>query len=77
VSSGQSKVLRPKTFGAARNQILYKTEPGTCTSCSMRPQCIDNTGRQLLRHRDERYVDRVKSCGGSFAYENMDGAAVR
>jgi Transposase DDE domain len=56
------KLLRPKTFRAARNQILYKTEPGTCTSCSMRSQCTHNkTGRQVLRHRDERYVDRVKS----------------
>ena len=36
----------------------------------MRAQCTDNkTGRQLLRHRDERYVDRVKSQGGTFAYE--------
>jgi len=62
------KVLRPKTFRAARNQILYKTEPGTCTSCSMRAQCTDNkTGRQVLRHREERYVDRVKSYRGTFA----------
>lgn len=64
------EILRPKTFRAARNQILYKTEPGTCDSCSMRAQCTDNnTGRQVLRHRDERYVDRVKSYRGTFAYE--------
>jgi transposase len=64
------EILRPKTFRAARNQILYKTEPGTCTSCSMRARCTDNkTGRQVLRHRDERYVDRVKSYRGTFAYE--------
>ncbi len=64
------EILRPKTFRAARNQILYKTEPGTCTSCSMRAQCIDNkTGRQVLRHRDEHYVDRVKGYRGTFAYE--------
>jgi transposase len=64
------EILRPKTFRAARNQIVYKTEPGTCDSCSMRPQCTDNkTGRQVLRHRDERYVDRVKSYRGTFAYE--------
>ncbi len=64
------KVLRPKTFRAARNQVIYKTEPGTCDSCSMRARCTDNnTGRQVLRHRDERYVDRVKSYRGTFAYE--------
>jgi hypothetical protein len=59
-SAGET--LTPKTFRSARNQILYKTEPGTCDSCSMRSECTDNkTGRQVLRHRDERYVDRVKS----------------
>jgi transposase len=64
------EILRPKTFRAARNQILYKTEPGTCDSCSMRAQCTDNkNGRQVLRHRDERYVDRVKGYRGTFAYE--------
>jgi transposase len=64
------EILRPKTFRAARNQVLYKAEPGTCSSCSMRAQCTDNkTGRQVLRHLEERYVDRVKSYHGSFAYE--------
>src|SRR5215203_2291096 len=64
------EILRPKTFRAARNQILYKTEPGTCNSCSLRAQCTDNKrARQLLRHREERYVDRVKIYRGTFAYE--------
>ncbi len=64
------EILKPKTFRNARNQVLYKTEPGTCDSCSMRAQCTDNkTGRQILRHRDERYVDRVKSYRGTFLYE--------
>ena len=36
----------------------------------MRPQCTDNkNGRQVLRHLEERYVDRVKSYRGTFAYE--------
>jgi transposase len=64
------EILTPKTFRTARNQVIYKTEPGTCTSCSMRAQCTDNkTGRQVLRHLEERYVDRVKSYRGTFAYE--------
>ena len=64
------KVLRPKTSRTARNQVIYKTEPGTCTSCSMRARCTNNkTGRQVLRHLEERYVDRVKSYRGTFAYE--------
>jgi transposase len=64
------EILRPKTFRSARNQIIYKTEPGICNCCSMRPQCTDNkTGRQVLRHLEERYVDRVKSYRGTFAYE--------
>jgi transposase len=64
------EILAPKTFRTARNQIIYKTEPGTCDSCSVRSRCTDNkTGRQVLRHRDERYVDRVKSYRGTFPYE--------
>jgi transposase len=64
------EILRPKTFRAARNQILYKTETGTCDRCSLRSQCTDNkTGRQVLRYLEERYVDRVKSYRGTFAYE--------
>jgi transposase len=64
------EILTPKTFRTARNQVIYKSEPGTCESCSMRAQCTDNkSGRQVLRHRDERYVDRVKSYRGTFPYE--------
>jgi hypothetical protein len=64
------EILAPKGFRTARNQVIYKTEAGTCTSCSMRAQCTDNkTGRQVLRHLEERYVDRVKSYRGTFAYE--------
>jgi transposase len=64
------EILRPKTSNTARNQIVYKAEPGTCDSCSLRPQCTDNkSGRQVLRHHDERYVDRVKSYRGTFSYE--------
>jgi hypothetical protein len=64
------EILTPKTFRSARNQVIYKTEPGTCDSCSMRAQCTDNkTGRQVLRYREERYVDRVKSYRGTFPYE--------
>jgi transposase len=56
------EILTPKTFRTARNQILYKTETGTCESCSIRAQRTDNkTGRQVLPHLEERYVDRVKS----------------
>jgi hypothetical protein len=56
------EILGPKTIRGARNQIIYKTEPGICNCCSMRPQCTDNkSGHQVLRHLEERYVDRVKS----------------
>jgi FAD/FMN-containing dehydrogenase len=35
------------------------------------PQCTENkSGRQVLRHHDERYVDRVNSYRGTFSYEN-------
>jgi hypothetical protein len=59
------EILTPKTFRTARNQVIYKTELGSCDSCSMRAQCTHNkSGRQLLRHREERYVDRVKATVG-------------
>ena len=36
----------------------------------MRTQCTDNkTGRQVLRHVEEKYVDRVKSYRGTFTYK--------
>jgi transposase len=64
------EILRPKTFRAAREQIVYKAEPGTCGCCPLKAQCTENkSGRQVLRHRDERYVDRVKGYRGTFAYE--------
>jgi Transposase DDE domain len=64
------EILRPKSSNTARNQIVYKAEQGTCDSCSLRPQCTDNkSGRQVLRHHDERYVDWVKSYRGTFSYE--------
>jgi transposase len=64
------EILRPKTFNTARNHIVYKAESGTCGGCPLRPQCTDNkSGRQVLRHPDERYVDRVKSYRGTFPYE--------
>jgi hypothetical protein len=43
-----------------------------CDSCSLRSQCTENnSGSQVLRHRDERYVDRVKSYRGAFIYEKV------
>jgi hypothetical protein len=47
------KLLRPKTIRAARNQLIYNTEPGTCESCS-RCSLKPRTGmvfRQVLRLR--------------------------
>src|SRR5215210_1111199 len=64
------EILRPKTFRTARNQLIYKTEPGTCDRCPLRAKCTENkTGRQVLRHVEEEYVDRVKSYRGTFPYE--------
>lgn len=64
------EILRPKTFNAARSQVIYKTEPGTCDGCPLGSQCTDNeAGRQVLRHYDEHYVDKVKGYRGTFPYE--------
>ena len=63
------KVLRPKTFRAARNQILYKTEPGTCDRCSLSRNAPTTRRAVSFCHLEEGYVDRVKSYRGTFAYE--------
>jgi hypothetical protein len=55
------EILRPKTFNAARSQVTYKTEPGTCDGCPLRSQCTDGkAGRQVLRHYDEHYSTSIK-----------------
>ena len=54
----------------ARSLIGYRAKAGTCEACSLRAQCTTSkTGRQVLRHFDEEYVDRVKGYRGTFLYE--------
>jgi Transposase DDE domain len=41
-----------------------------CASCELRPDCTTSEpGRQILGHFQEEYVDRVKSCRGTFPFE--------
>lgn len=54
----------------ARSLIGYRAESGTCEACPLKPECTTSkTGRQILRHFDEEYVDRVKGYRGTFLYE--------
>ena len=54
----------------ARSLICYRTKPSTCEACSLRAECTTSkTGRQILRHFDEEYVDRVMAYCGTFLYE--------
>jgi Transposase DDE domain len=64
------ELLVPRMRNVARSLIGYRAKPGTCEACSLRAECtISKTGRQILRHFDEEYVDRVKAYRGSFLYE--------
>jgi transposase len=66
--AGESLV--PHMRNVARSLIGYRAKTGTCEACSLKAQCTTSkTGRQILRHFDEEYVDRVKSYRGTFFYE--------
>jgi transposase len=62
--------LVPRMRNVARSLIGYRAKAGTCEACSLRAECTTSkTGRQILRHFDEEYVDRVKGYRGTFLYE--------
>jgi transposase len=64
------ELLVPRMRNAARSLIGYQAKAGTCQRCSLRSDCTTSkTGRQILRHFDEEYVDRVKGYRGTFLYE--------
>ena len=64
------ELLAPRTRNVARSLIGYRAKAGTCERCSLRSDCTTSkTGRQILRHFDEEYVDRVKGYRGTFLYE--------
>jgi transposase len=64
------KLLMPRTRNVARRLIGYRAKAGTCDACELRPDCTTSElGRQILRHFEEEYVDRVKSYRGAFPYE--------
>jgi len=64
------ELLAPRTRNVARSLIGYRAKAGTCDACSLRSDCTTSkTGRQILRHFDEEYVDRVKGYRGTFLYE--------
>ncbi|MBA3426118.1 MAG: hypothetical protein H0U04_16605 [Rubrobacter sp.] len=51
----------PRMRNVARSLIGYRANAGTCDTCELRLDCTTSkTGRQILRHFDEEYVDRVK-----------------
>ena len=64
------ELLAPRTRNVARSLISYRAKAGTCNACSLRSDCTTSkTGRQILLHFDEKYVDRVKGYRGTFLYE--------
>lgn len=66
----EGELLAPRTRNVARSLIVYRAKAGTCDACALRSECTTNKlGRQVLRHFDEEYVDRVKAYRGTFPYE--------
>jgi transposase len=64
------ELLLPRTRNVARSLIGYRAKAGTCDACPLRSDCTTSKlGRQILRHFDEEYVDRVKGYRGTFLYE--------
>ena len=64
------EVLVPRMRNATRSLIGYRAKGGTCDVCPLRSDCTPSKlGRQILRHFDEEYVDRVKGYRGTFPYE--------
>jgi transposase len=64
------EILATRMRNAARSLIGYRAEVGTYDACSLKPDCTTSKlGRQILRHFDEEYVDRVKGYRGTFPYE--------
>jgi len=64
------EILVPHMRNVARSLIGYRAKAGTCDACSLRSECTTSkTGRQILRHFDEEYVDRVKGYRETFLYE--------
>ena len=64
------KILLPRMRNMARSLIGYRTKAATCDACSLKPDCTTSRlGRQILRHFEEEYVDRVKGYRGTFLYE--------
>jgi transposase len=64
------ELLAPRTRNVARSLIGYRAKAGTCNACPLRSDCTTSKlGRQVLRHFEEEYVDRVKGYRGTFLYE--------
>jgi transposase len=64
------ELLVPHMRNVARSLIGYRAKAGTCDACSLRSDCTTGKlGRQILRHFEEEYVERVKGYRGTFPYE--------
>jgi hypothetical protein len=64
------EMLKLRTRNVARSLIGYRVKAGTCKACSLNSdRTANNTGRQILRHFDEVYVDGVKAYRGGFLYK--------
>jgi transposase len=62
--------LRLKTHRYSYQDKRYLAQAATCNACPLKPRCTRSAhGRQITRHFDEQYLDRVRAYHQTAAYQ--------
>lgn len=62
--------LRLKTHRYSYQDKRYRAKAATCNACPLKPRCTRSSqGRQITRHFDEQYLDRVRAYHQTEAYQ--------
>ncbi len=57
----QGQLLRVHSHTYALRLTRYRAAPGVCDACPLKPRCTtSDRGREIARHFDEHYLDRVR-----------------
>lgn len=62
--------LRLKTHRFTYQDKRYRGDPAICNTCPLKKRCTASSqGRQITRHFDEQYLDRVRAYHQTEAYQ--------
>lgn len=62
--------LRLKTHRFTYQDKRYRGDPAICNTCPLKKHCTASSqGRQITRHFDEQYLDRVRAFHQTEAYQ--------